>query len=56
MESLLHNCEISMHTSGMAASTFVATGQKSPWVDFHNCEGCLFMMVGTRKSEALNLH
>lgn len=47
MESLLHNVEISMHTTSMAGTTFVAAGQKSPWVDFQNCEGCLFMMVGT---------
>lgn len=47
MESMLHNVEISCHTSSMAGTTFVAAGQKSPWVDMSDCDGCLFLLVGT---------
>jgi len=47
MESLLHNIEMSLDTSGMAGTTFVAAGQKSPWIDMNDCDGCLFLMVAT---------
>lgn len=47
MESLLHNIEVSMNTTNIAGTTFVAAGQKGPWIDMNDCDGCLFMMVGT---------
>lgn len=47
MESLLHNIEPALDTSGMAGTTFVAGGQKGPWIDMSDADGCLFMVVGS---------